>query len=85
VSHWSDAPPDRVISRLVAEAATLAGGKHPCHVLGHRWKFIGASNCGCSDGNCSVPVYECDVCGDCDYGQSREADNIRIECQWATA
>jgi len=31
------------LTRLIAEAAVLAGGKHPCAILGHRWRFIGAA------------------------------------------
>ena len=73
------------IDRLIAEAAVLAGGEHPCRILGHKWKFIGGSNCGCPDGNCSIPVHECAACGDVDYGQNQEADDIRIQCHWAMA
>ena len=68
------------LDRLVAEAAVLAGGDHPCHILGHRWQFTGGKNCGCRDGYCSVPVHECDSCGDCDYGDNSEADDVRERC-----
>jgi hypothetical protein len=69
------------LDRLIAEASVLAGGDHPCSVLGHKWQFMGGASCGCSDGGCSVPVCECEVCGDCDYGDSAEADQIRSECR----
>lgn len=70
-----------VLDRLIAEAAVLAGGDHPCAVLGHKWEFSGGANCGCPDGACSVPVHECDACGDCDYGDNDEADEVRADCE----
>lgn len=60
----------------------LAGGEHECAALGHRWEFIGGKNAGCELGSdcwCSVPVHEC-ACGDCDYGDNVEADEIRVRC-----
>jgi hypothetical protein len=66
--------------RLIAEAQVLAGGQHQCAVLGHDWKHIGGCNCGCPDGQCSVPVHECRACGDCDYGDNEEANDKRAEC-----
>ncbi len=69
-----------LLSRLIAEASVLAGGAHPCSVLGHKWVFSGGANCGCPDGGCSVPVYECDACEDCDYGDNVEADDVRERC-----
>lgn len=77
------------LGRLVAEATTLAGGPHPCHVLGHRWRFHGGAWCGCggrdADGNrwsggCSVPVHRCEACGAYDYGDNTTSDSIRAEC-----
>lgn len=68
------------LTRLVAEATVLAGGEHPCHVLGHKWVFTGGANCGCHDCHCSVPVYRCQECGDYDYGDNEEADEIRSAC-----
>jgi len=67
-----------ILDRLLAEAAVLAGGKHPCNILGHIWKHIGGANCGC--GQCSVPVHQCESCGDCDYGDNDEANAQRAEC-----
>ncbi|MCL8382117.1 hypothetical protein [Xanthobacter aminoxidans] len=52
----------------------------PCAEVGHRWKHIGGKNCGCENGSCSVPVHECTVCGDCDYGENAEAEETRAEC-----
>lgn len=46
----------------------------------HRWKSIGGANCGCPEGNCSVPVHECEDCKDCDYGENAEANEKRVEC-----
>lgn len=70
-----------ILERLVAEASVLAGGDHPCVVLGHKWVFSGGANCGCPYGGCSIPVNECDVCGDCDYGNNEDADRMREECR----
>ncbi len=52
----------------------------PCAEVGHRWKHIGGMNCGCDDGWCSLPVHECTVCGDCDYGENAEAHQKRADC-----
>lgn len=68
------------LDRLIAEASVLAGGTHPCSVLGHKWKSDGGRWCGCCDGGCSVPVHECEACGDCDYGDNEDADDVRAEC-----
>lgn len=48
----------------------------------HAWKSIGGANAGC-DKNCccSVPVHECSDCGDCDYGDNAEADEVRRNCE----
>lgn len=67
------------LERLAAEAVALAGGPHPCAMLGHQWRFGGGAHCGCPDGACSVPVHEC-ACGDCDYGDNADADEIRARC-----
>ena len=72
------------LDRLIAEASVLAGGKHQCAVLGHVWTFVGGKSCDCApmNGNCcSIPVYECSACGDCDYGENPEAAEIRLECE----
>lgn len=70
------------LSRLIAEASVLAGGVHPCNVLGHKWVFLGGAHASCEcGGGCSVPVYECSACGDCDYGENVEADEIKAECR----
>jgi hypothetical protein len=70
-----------ILDRLIAEASVLAGGEHPCSVLGHKWKHIGGRNCGCRNGHCSFPVHECEACGDCDYGDNAEAREIKLECE----
>jgi hypothetical protein len=46
----------------------------------HDWRSIGGRNCGCADGSCSVPVMECYVCGQCDYGVNAEADEVLRDC-----
>lgn len=60
-----------------------------CTEVGHRWKHIGGKNCGCEGvdadgskwhGSCSVPVYECEVCKDCDYGDNQEARDHKTAC-----
>ena len=54
----------------------------PCSEVGHRWKSLGGCNCGChEDACCSVPVLECEVCGDCDYGENEWATKQRKECE----
>lgn len=54
----------------------------PCRQYGHTWKQTGGCNAGCEarDCQCSVPVYHCTKCGDCDYGDNAEATEIRHEC-----
>jgi hypothetical protein len=70
------------LNRLVAEASVLAGGDHPCTILGHKWVFAGGRNAGCGpDCGCSVPVHQCEGCGDYDYGDNEEADKILAECE----
>ena len=75
-----------MLNRLIAEAAVLAGGDHPCAVLGHVWERVGGAHCGCfPDAPCSVPVHKCSACGDDDYGKNAEADDIRKRCEWRAA
>jgi hypothetical protein len=87
----SDTPGQQTtpLDRLIVEARVLAGEPHPCRILGHRWRHKGGKNCGCewrdedggiSTGSCSVPVYECEACGDCDYGDNAEAAETREVC-----
>lgn len=69
----AEARADR-IRRQIAAATCREVGQHD-------WKFIGGCNAGCGDDcGCSVPVHECRRCRDCDYGQNREADEIRRLC-----
>lgn len=67
------------VARLEREAAQAS-----CLKLGrHTWKLLGGANCGChAEAGCSVPVYVCTVCGDCDYGQNREAKDQREQCEF---
>ncbi|WP_017993919.1 hypothetical protein [Rhizobium leguminosarum] len=53
-----------------------------CRENGHTWKFFGGANAGCGrDCRCSIDVHVCVVCGDCDYGETEEADEIRAKCE----
>lgn len=63
------------VARLEREAAAA-----PCREVGHRWASVGGANCGCDDGECSIPVYECKVCGECDYGENAEAAAVKRNC-----
>jgi len=51
---------------------------------GHSWKHVGGRNASCAERGencaCSVPVYECAVCGDCDYGDNDDARDILVHC-----
>ena len=48
---------------------------------GHDWQSTGGCNAGCGDScGCSVPVNVCTRCGDCDYGENEEADEVRSRC-----
>lgn len=77
------------LDRARAEVARLerAASQATCAELGrHTWKLMGGRNCGCVDvdgepyGNCSIPVHECTVCGDCDYGENPEATKMIEQC-----
>ena len=52
-----------------------------CRANRHNWKLIGGRQAGCNkDCTCSVPVYECADCGDCDYGCNTEGIAIIEQC-----
>lgn len=58
----------------------------PCAQNGHDWRSDGGCNASCdlaADGGCgcSVPVHVCSKCGDCDYGQNAEAEQIGETCR----
>jgi hypothetical protein len=72
-----------IVYRYVAPLAGrwLASLHHPC-ADGHAWVHMGGRNAGCSAGcYCSVPVYSCERCGDCDYGDNAEAAEQMAKCQ----
>lgn len=47
----------------------------------HTWKHVGGANAGCGlYCECSVPVHQCSICGDYDYGQNPEAEQVRRMC-----
>ena len=70
---------ERVEAQAFALRREIAAG--PCREFGHDWKFHGGANAGCGpDCSCSVPVAVCVKCGDCDYGDTPEADQIRSDC-----
>lgn len=71
------------LATLEAEASAVRRqiAQGPCVQYGHTWKSIGGANAGCGDACCcSVPVHVCAKCGDCDYGDSDEAREIRSDC-----
>jgi hypothetical protein len=51
---------------------------------GHTWVHRGGRNASCAlmgnDCGCSIPVYECARCGECDYGENNEATLTIDEC-----
>lgn len=53
-----------------------------CHDLGHDWRLEGGKNAYCCDEGCGcyVPVYTCNRCGNCDYGDNEEAEEIMAKC-----
>lgn len=64
------------VARLEREATAAT-----CAEVGHRWKTRGGCNAGChKECTCSVPVHECEVCKDCDYGDNVWADDVRRQC-----
>lgn len=66
-----------------AEAARLRReiAAASCAEVGHDWQHCGGKNAGCGpDCGCSVPVNACAKCGDCDYGDNEEADQVRAKC-----
>ena len=85
---------DSGLDKVLAEAARSISVKRDFLFLncqdGHRWKSIGGRNCGCEwtdedgvhviGGSCSIPVLQCEVCGDCDYGENDEAKQIKADC-----
>lgn len=71
------------IDRLEAELAGLRrqASQATCAEIGrHDLVCKGGANCGCKDGGCSVPVFVCTRCGDCDYGENAEAREVRDAC-----
>lgn len=65
------------VARLERQAAGAT-----CREMGeHDWKSIGGCNAGCGElCGCSVPVHQCTRCGDCDYGENAEAEQVRADC-----
>ena len=61
------------LTRLIAEAEVLAGGKHQCAELGHDWVSEGGRRCpratDFAEPPCSQTVYVCRACGCEDYGE----------------
>lgn len=71
----------------IAEAETRLEGLRrqakaaPCAEVGHRWQHLGGKSAGCCDDcRCSIPVYVCEVCGDCDYGDNDKALETLATC-----
>lgn len=67
---------------LAAHAVAQAGGPHSCELIGHEWEPAGGANasCGAPNCQCSIPVKECRICGNCDYGDNEEARVVRERC-----
>lgn len=69
----TEARAEHLRRRIAAEA---------CAVAGHDWKHIGGRNAACHDDcACSIPVYECTVCKDSDYGENAEANEKMRQCE----
>jgi hypothetical protein len=72
--------------QLVEAEARVEQIKHrinaaTCVEAGHDWRHVGGRNAGCDrDCSCSVPVHECAVCGDSDYGDNAEANATLARC-----
>lgn len=65
------------VARLERIAATAT-----CRELGCDMQSVGGACAGCHrDCCCSVPVHKCTRCGDCDYGENAEADQVRADCK----
>lgn len=65
------------VDRLEREAISAN-----CAQLGHAMQYKGGRNAGCAEWcACSVPVYECTRCGDCDYGENDEARRTVAQCK----
>lgn len=49
---------------------------------GHDMQSIGGCNAGCHPDwcSCSAPVNTCSRCGDCDYGDNSDAEQVRADC-----
>jgi len=48
---------------------------------GHDWQCLGGCNAGCHmECSCSIPVNICRRCGDCDYGENIEAEQVLADC-----
>ena len=74
--------PQERLAECMAEAARLRRiiESKSC-AEGHTWKSIGGCNASCSDNcSCSIPVNECEVCGDCDYGDNEDARDVIAAC-----
>lgn len=69
-------------ARLALAQAEREFASMTCRERGaHRWRFEGGANAGCCDTcTCSKPVYVCKDCGDCDYGDNEERDEIVLAC-----
>jgi hypothetical protein len=47
----------------------------------HDWEFVGAKPCCCERGDgCSIPVFQCRICRDYDYGDNEERREIEYNC-----
>lgn len=70
-------------AKAEVERLERQAGAATCAEMGeHDWKLLGGRNAGCRhDGcGCSVPVSVCTRCGDCDYGDTPEGQEIIRAC-----
>jgi hypothetical protein len=74
---------DDLIAQAKADLAQLERikARKSCEA-GHSWKSVGGRNAGCDDWcHCSIPVHQCDVCGEIDYGDNEEARDTMAACK----
>lgn len=77
---WLQEQLDKARGEVYRIERAIAGA--PCSEVGHRWVSIGGSNAGCGPTCCcSVPVHECSVCKDCDYGDNPDAHETIAKCE----
>ncbi|QIG74733.1 hypothetical protein EVC12_098 [Rhizobium phage RHph_I42] len=77
----------RRLKALAGEADEPKPSVTVCSLTGHAWQSFGGKNAGCEnpDCDCSIAVYQCALCGACDYGarDTQETyDNCSVRKEW---